>query len=66
MVKMDLTWLLVIGKNGRHLKFLLMGHGLNKLWFIHAKEYYVVIKKNDLECFGVKCNSLQKNQDAEL
>lgn len=42
-----------------------MGRGLNKLWFIHAREYYAVIKQNDLECFGVIWNSLQKKQDAE-
>lgn len=57
--------LLVIAKNWKHLKYPLTGHRLNKLWCIHAREFYATVKKNDLEPFELVQNNLQKKQDAE-
>lgn len=53
----------VIAKTWKHLKCPLREHGLNKLWFIHAREYYAAIKKNHLEPFGLIGNNLESKQN---
>ena len=45
---MFIAALFMTAKNGKQLKYHLIGEQINKLWSVHTVEYYLAVKRNKL------------------